>query len=356
MKHTLNTLRQQAIASSLFPPTSLQEAIERLGFVQADPIRVPARAQDLILRHRVNNYRVGDLENDYPSLRLEEDFLYAYGFMPKSTWQLIHPRPESELSAADRRVFDLVASNPPIHPRQVEAYLGRTREINDWGGYSTGTTRTLQALHYRGLLRVARRDNGIKLYELAIHQYPSVDPAERLRQLALLITTIFSPLSDRSLRTILSHLARASPALDGRKSIVTQLLKSGDLAHTIVDGVRYVWPASAPVDYTPNETVRFLAPFDPLVWDRQRFEHLWGWLYRFEAYTPPAKRQLGYYALPMLWRDEMIGWVNIANSAGNLAVEPGFKKDVPLEDAFLHEFEAEVERVRLFLQKRPGND
>ena len=62
--------------------------------------------------------------------------------------------------------------------------------------------------------------------------------------------------------------------------------------------------------------MRLLAPFDPVVWDRRRFEILWGWAYRFEAYTPAAKRTLGYYALPLLWRDRVIGW-------GNLAVREG---------------------------------
>jgi hypothetical protein len=48
------------------------------------------------------------------------------------------------------------------------------------------------------------------------------------------------------------------------------------------------------------------------VWDRRRFEHLWGWAYRFEAYTPAPKRVRGYYALPLLWRDRVIGWGNLA--------------------------------------------
>ncbi len=60
----------------------------------------------------------------------------------------------------------------------------------------------------------------------------------------------------------------------------------------------------------PPRRVRFLAPFDPVVWDRRRFEHLWGWPYRFEAYTPSAKRIRGYYAMPLLWCDRVIGWAN----------------------------------------------
>ena len=71
---TLLDLRNFAINRSLFRPTTLGRAISRLGFVQADPIRAPARAQDLTLRHRVNNYRAGDLEKHYPKLPIEEDF------------------------------------------------------------------------------------------------------------------------------------------------------------------------------------------------------------------------------------------------------------------------------------------
>ena len=74
----------------------------------------------------------------------------------------------------------------------------------------------------------------------------------------------------------------------------------------------------------PDDTVRLLAPFDPLVWDRRRFELLWGWAYRFEAYTPAPKRVRGYYALPLLWRDRVIGWGNLAQRDGGLDVEIGY--------------------------------
>ena len=93
MAITLEQLRRYAVARSLFKPTTLKRAIEKLGFVQADPIRAPARAQDLILRHRVAGYRAGDLERRFGRLGLEEDFLYAYGFMPRETHRLLHPRP-----------------------------------------------------------------------------------------------------------------------------------------------------------------------------------------------------------------------------------------------------------------------
>jgi uncharacterized protein len=89
---SLDQLRRYAIARSLFKPTTLPRAIARLGFVQADPIRAPARAQDLILAHRVKDYRVGDLERRYPRLPIEEAFFIPYGFLPRETLALLHPR------------------------------------------------------------------------------------------------------------------------------------------------------------------------------------------------------------------------------------------------------------------------
>ena len=89
-----------------------------------------------------------------------------------------------------------------------------------------------------------------------------------------------------------------------------------------------------------------LAPFDPIVWDRRRFAHLWGWDYRFEAYTPPAKRKLGYYALPLLWRDDVIGWANASADRTTLRVAVDFVRKAPRDAAFRRELDAEVERLR----------
>lgn len=342
-------LRSHAIASSLFAPITLEKAIQRLGFVQADPIRSPARAQDLILRHRVKGYRAGDLERQYPKLNIEEDFLYAYGFVPRSTWQLLHPRLDEKLTAAEKRVFDIVSAQQRIHPRDLEAHLGSRREVNAWGGYSKATTRTLQALHYRGFLRVAEREKGIRLYEATRSDHEPLDAKERLRQLILLIANILAPLPERSLRATLQQLAHAAPALEGRHSVLTALVESGELANAEIDGVRYVWPAGKLIRREPEARVRFLAPFDPIVWDRRRFEHFWGWAYRFEAYTPAAKRKLGYYAMPLLWRDDVIGWVNISRSHDSFNVETGFVSHKPADPAFGAALQEEKQRFAWFL-------
>src|SRR5437763_13734876 len=89
---TLDALRRFAVARSLFKSTTLKRALDKLGFVQADPIRAPARAQDLILRHRVVGYRAGDLERRYARLGIDEDAFVNYGFLPRRHLALLHPR------------------------------------------------------------------------------------------------------------------------------------------------------------------------------------------------------------------------------------------------------------------------
>jgi uncharacterized protein len=350
MMVTLQELKHHAIASSLFSPTTLGRAVRKLGFVQADPIRAPARAQDLILRHRVKNYLADDLSRKYRSLQLEEDFLYAYGFMPLETWRLLHPRVQRALSTAEQRVLDIVSRGKHLHPRELEASLGRERETNAWGGYSKATTRNLQRLHYLGLIRIAGREKGVRLYERAALQEQSLDPDERLRQLVLLFARILQPVPQNRLGAALRHLGYSAPHLKGPTRIVARLLQSGEVEGAEVGGVRYLWPAGKIIRREPEAVVRFLAPFDPLVWDRYRFEYFWGWPYRFEAYTPPAKRKLGYYAMPLLWRAEVIGWVNASRRGSALTIDAGFVSGKrPREKSFSAELEAESDRLRQFL-------
>ena len=105
---TLADIRALAVSHTLFPEMTLGRAVSRLGFVQADPIRTPATAQDLVLRHRVRDYRAGDLERSYARLAIEEDYLYAYGFVSRATSHALHPRPAKPMTAVEKRVLAMV--------------------------------------------------------------------------------------------------------------------------------------------------------------------------------------------------------------------------------------------------------
>lgn len=349
-------LAHNAICRTFFEPTSLRGAIERLGYVQADPIRAPARAQDLILRHRVQGYRVGDLELHYDALEVEEDYLLNYGFLPREVTALLHPRvprrtwtPQEQARASTILAF--IEERGQAHPTDVEAHFAHGRTRNAWGGMSRASTQLLDAMHYRGLLRIAGRTAGVRNYApsktVPLHLEPSLR-AEKLLGLAL---SLYAPVPQKSLGTLASFLRVGAPHLRAELRLAVKTFKAHCPSRT-VEGIEWFWPEGEdPEVHLPeNENVRLLAPFDPLVWDRFRFELLWGWAYRFEAYTPVKKRIRGYYALPLLWRNKVVGWANITPENHSFGYVSG---SAPQERAFKRELAGEEERLDQFLRPRP---
>lgn len=369
MALTLGDLRRFAVARTLFAPTSLKRALQKLQFVQADPIRAPARAQDLMLRHRVAGYRAGDLERRYQSLAIEEDFFINYGFVTRALQSLMHPRSDCTVPAEGRSAWpaarrkqarllmDFILERGEAHPREVDSHFSHGTVRNYWGGSSSATTHLLDAMHYQGMLRVVRRDAGIRIY--AAHQHglaPDGPEAGRARIDALVdvAVNIYAPMPAPSLRYLVRRLRYAAPQWHGELTSAFERARSR-LAHARLNGIDWHWPAGEnPTDFDTSDTVRLLTPFDPLVWDRDRLELLWGWVYRFEAYTPPAKRKMGYYALPLLWRDRVIGWGNLAVKQGRLESSFGYvEAKPPRGSAFRRELDAELDRIRVFLSIEP---
>ncbi len=364
MPFGLDALRRMTVAQSLFPPTTLKRALQRMRFVQADPIRSPARAQDLILRQRVTNYRAGDLERRYEKLGVEEDFFINYGFVTRELQALMHPRSTTGVPAAGclpwpaarrkraHQLLEFVRERGAVHPQEVDSHFAHGKVKNYWGGRSNATTHLLDNMHYQGLLRVVRRDSGIRVYAAHDHAATLLDDAaraQRLDALADAAIAIYAPMPLASLRFLLRRLRYAVPQWDGEIATVVQRAKKR-LAHAPVDGLDWYWPADwKQTRRGPDDAVRLLAPFDPVVWDRNRFALLWGWTYRFEAYTPAAKRVRGYYALPMLWRDRVIGWANLSIANGSLKSDFGYVGKEPREPEFGRELEAELESMRAFL-------
>ncbi len=357
---SLPDLRRYAIARSLFAPTTLPRAIARLGFVQADPIRAPARAQDLTLRHRVRGYRAGDLERRYARLALEEDFFVNYGFLPRAHAALMHPRTPRLAWTAERMrqadaVLDFVRGRGAVRPGEVEAAFAHGKARNWFGGSTTASAQLLDAMHYRGLLRVVRRDNGARVYAVREPLAEGVDPASvaaRMDALVDLAVAKYAPLPAASLGQLLSHLRGGAPQWMGERTAALARARQR-LAQARVEGVDWYWPAGenpASARWQPDDAVRLLTPFDPVVWDRRRFEIFWGWAYRFEAYTPAPQRKLGYYALPLLWQAQVVGWGNLAVADGQLVAQFGYTAGRPPRSAaFRTALADELQRMRGFL-------
>lgn len=359
---TLDELRRFTVARNFFKPTDLKTALHKMGFVQADPIRAPARAQDLILRQRVNNYKAGELERRYTTLDVEEDFFVNYGYVSRALYLLMHPRILTPFSRVDtplsrgarkraQMLLEFVRERGSVHPREVDDYFAHGKVTNYWGGSSNATTHLMDAMHYRGMLRVLRREKGIRIYGARELEKRAISAAERRARVDALVDTvvkIYAPLPASSLTYYVRRVRYAAPQWAGD---LTDALKRAKkrLRHLHV-GTDWYFPADEnALGSEESEVVRLLAPFDPLVHDRKRFELLWNWEYRFEAYTPVAKRKLGYYAMPLLWRERVIGWANVAVKNGALACDIGYVGSPPRERSYKRELEAEMDRMRTFL-------
>src|SRR5262245_43944751 len=164
-------------------------------------MRAPARAQDLILAQRVKDYRAGELERRYPRLAIEEAFFVNYGFLPRETLALLHPRGaprswDAGMQARAQEVLAFVRQHGHIHPRDLQAHFDHGR-IKRWGGDLSASTHLLEGLHYRGLLRVARRAAGTRVYE-TIECPPREERPEarlvRAGQLLDMVVHLYAPL------------------------------------------------------------------------------------------------------------------------------------------------------------------
>ncbi len=174
-------------------------------------------------------------------------------------------------------------------------------------------------------------------------------PGERGRRIALLAIGILAPLAEAGLAATFGLLGRGAPGVGGWRQTVAALLASGEVESGEVDGERYYWLAGGAARRGSPQAVRLLAPFDPIVWERRRFEHLWGWEYRFEAYTRPEQRRFGYYAMPLLWGYDIIGWANVSLAGGRLDAKLGFVGARPKDPAFRRGLDAELAAMESFL-------
>jgi uncharacterized protein len=353
----IDRLRQFAFRRQFPPLTTLGRVLDRLGFVQADPIRAPARAQDLTLRQRVKDYRAGDLERRYARLGVEEDVFVNYGFVSREVHALMHPRtPARKWTAAEARraaaVLEYVREHRVVHPRDVDAHFAHGTATNWFGGNSNVTTQLLDDMRYRGLLRVARREGGTRLYAA---REPTPVPADSSAAMDALVDVIvrkYAPLTGSMLSGLVQRLRYGAPQWATARAAAVARAKRR-LPHLHVSGADWYWP----VDEAPSlrrmlvrDEVRLLAPFDPFVWDRVRFELFNGWAYRFEAYTPAPKRVRGYYALPLAWRDSVIGWANVSVLNGALVPDLGYVTgSAPTGAAFASALEEELVRFREFM-------
>jgi uncharacterized protein len=308
-------VRAQALDGSA---TDVLETVRRLGFLQIDPISTVAPPQQLVLWSRLGPIDRGKLER---LLWTERELIEWRAFIwPVEDLPLLQARMRAYRRGSDtwaRRAADHVRENAalrrhvlreldrrgPLLSREIEDHVSMRRESHAWWG-ARKMGLMLDVLNARGEVAVVGRRGGQRLWDLAERWYPetatvSVREAERL-------------LAEKDFR-----------------SLGVKLEKGRWHVHPDAD--------DAPV---PNRIV-FLSPFDRLVHDRNRAEALWGFRYRLEMYVPRTKREYGYYVLPILRGDRIVGRIEPVHDRKARALrvlgtwwEPGVKP-VPLRKPLL---------------------
>src|ERR1044071_3691841 len=261
MPITIDALRRFPVGRNFPKPTTLNRALQRMGFLQADPIRAPARAQDLILRHRVNNYHAGDRERRYTSLDVAEDFFVNYGYVTRSLQALMHPRSNTYLPGQKKKaklLLDFVRERGVVHPREVDEHFAHGTVTNYWGGSSNATTHLLDAMHYAGLLRIVRREKGIRIYAEHKHEAVPRNAAERRARIDALVDAvvrIYAPLPGPSLTYYVRRLRYAVPHWSKELTAALRRAKQR-LSHARLDDVDWYWPADEdPIGHVVPELV-----------------------------------------------------------------------------------------------------
>ncbi|HUL51888.1 MAG TPA: crosslink repair DNA glycosylase YcaQ family protein [Opitutaceae bacterium] len=303
------------------PVLDAATALDHLGYVQIDPVNVCGRMHDLILRNRVTGYRAGDLHAHIHAaerrgfehyLRGGHGVLVAFpleawpyltaGMMQRRHLRGAHSgRLTPRETALAERILAEIASRGPLTSGDIE-HEGRARSA--WGRPGRLVKHVLEKLFAHGRLLISGRRDFRRVYDLpervlprsVLDQAPRAEAEvrtwlvlQRLRQRRLV------NLSSREAALAADHVQPV--AVDGLPGLYC--LKSDAW---LFDAVQAEEP--------PVATPVLLAPLDPLIYDRVLTRRLWNFDYRWEAYTPPAKRKRGHYALPVLAGTEIVGHVD----------------------------------------------
>jgi uncharacterized protein YcaQ len=340
----------------------MQRCIERLGLLQIDSVNVLARAHYLPLFSRLGNYPRTLLDRAAwgrkSQRRLFEFWAHEASLLPLDTHPLLRWRMQQMASNAGDGKGKL-----HLFRKEKKAFIDAVRrEITDrgplaasdlsnggkargaWWGWSDGKY-AVEWLFFAGEVTTAtRRGNFERVYDLtervlpaAVLKQPTPTPEEAQRELLRRSARALGVATEFDLRDYF-RLGVADT-----KARLAELVEAGELLPVAVEG----WDRPAWLDPQARmprriEAQALLAPFDPLVWERDRTHRIFDFFYRIEIYTPLKKRNYGYYVLPFLLGDRLVGRVDLKADRANgrllahaIHVEPGINRrtvDGPLRE------------------------
>ena len=336
MKVTAEAARRFLVARhALAPARSLEggpDAVVRVfrhwGSIQFDPLSVAGRSHDLVLHARVAEYDPAWCDQLYERREIFEAFNKGLSFVSAEElpWFRVTSNKNASRVLAENadvaaRVLERVRAEGPLSSLDFESEHGATL---DWFGVPTNRVRAvLEAYAVTGELGLARRDGNRRYYDIVERLLPAdlltreIPLREQLRH-KLLSRYRAHGLLGVAGPDIFGGLGYAkpdprAPGQPGRTALREELVADGELVPVQVENVhgkRFVVRAEVDLLEHPPEpaaTVAFLPPFDPLVWDRGLLGSLFEFEYVWELFVPPAKRRWGWYVLPILFGDRLVG-------------------------------------------------
>ena len=307
-------------------PAATQAAVEHLGYVQIDTINVIERCHHHILWSRIPNYQRGDLHHAQSvDKSVFEYWTHALSYVPTRDMRFFLPEMKrhrqspkiwfSKVTAEElRKVLTLVRKGGALSIRDIEDDV-LVEKDHAWASRKP-SKRALQRAFFNGALTVSARSGMVKTYELMDRHFgwdAPPKPASERQTLDYLL--------DRALRSQGLVSLDSICHLDAkRKAPIRRLIESrirrGELAPVAVEGAGKIehWAEPRTLDAIPDpavEMVHLLSPFDPLIIQRKRLSLFFGYEHRFEAYVPKEKRLMGYFALPVLFGDEIVAAIDL---------------------------------------------
>jgi uncharacterized protein YcaQ len=359
-------------------PESVMTAVERLGLLQFDPLEVPgARNHDLVLHARVAGYRRDWCDRWLygPDRRLIELYNKSLNLVPmhelphyRITWQRNEADTNNGILAEQADVAKAILRRLKTDgPLSTAAFSEHGHAVDWWWAPTRASRAVMEALFVIGRIGISRREGNRRFYDLIERLVPaellklreSEDDAMKHRLLSRYRATGMTKPSGTQSEVMYSAGSQAD-----RIRHTAELVEDGVLLPVEVEGLkgtRYVIAAEEPIlemmeDPTgmPPPSVTFLAPLDPLAWDRRMLRELWGFDYLWEVYVPEAKRRWGYYVLPLLYGDRFVGRIEprIDRKSKTLAIigiwfEPDFS---PMEEPrFVAALAGAIEAYRSFV-------
>jgi hypothetical protein len=322
-------------------PERVLSVIERLGVLQFDPLEVPgARNHDLALHARIDGYRREwcDLWLYGPDRRLFEIYNKSLNIVPiaelphyRLTWarnaERYTDRPDAAASHGSDRILsahahvadDILATLAAEGPQSTAAFAHHDQQIDWWWAQTRAARAVFEALFVSGRVGIARREGNRRYYDLI----------ERLLPADLLARTESEEDSQRHrLLSRFRAVGLASPSAQTeviygtgdaaeRRRRTAELVEGGQLVEVEVDGLKGTrnviaeempfLDAAVATAESGEPAVAFIAPLDPFMWDRRLVRQLFEFDYIWEVYVPEHKRRWGYYVLPILFGDRLVG-------------------------------------------------